>query len=184
MYTIDMTHSALLEAVLFHKAEPVSFSELEKILQISREELLKTISSLKSTLEGRGITLVTKDTEVMLRTSKEASTLIEQITKDELSKDLGKAGLETLSVILYKGPISKKDIEYIRGVQSAFILRKLMIRGLIERLPDPKDSRSHIYRATFDLLSYLGISDIQELQEYDKASEEIDTFMNSTLDEN
>ncbi len=109
-----MTHSALLEAVLFHKAEPVSFSELEKILQISREELLKTISSLKSTLEGRGITLVTKDTEVMLRTSKEASALIEQITKDELSKDLGKAGLETLSVILYKGPISKKDIIEIK----------------------------------------------------------------------
>jgi segregation and condensation protein B len=75
-------------------------------------------------------------------------------------KDLGKAGLETLSIILYQGPISRAEIDYIRGVNSNFILRNLLIRGLIERVENPHDQRSFLYKPTLELISYLGLSKI------------------------
>ena len=69
----------------------------------------------------------------MLGTAPQMSATVETLTKEELMKDLGKAGLETISIILYKGPISRAEIDYIRGVQSNFILRNLLVRGLIEK---------------------------------------------------
>jgi segregation and condensation protein B len=89
---------------------------------------------------------------------------------------LGKAGLETLAIILYQGPISRADIDYIRGVNSQFIVRNLLIRGLIERVDNPTDARSFLYKTTLDLLSHLGISKIQDLPEYDQVRRDIDGF--------
>ena len=114
--------------------------------------------------------------EVALVTAPQASELIERLTKEELSKDLGKAGLEALSVILYQGPIGKSDIDYIRGVNSHYILRSLMVRGLVERLPDPSDQRSYRYRATPELLAHLGVSNREQLPEYERLRSEIDAF--------
>ena len=118
----------------------------------------------------------------MLGTAKELSPLIEQLTKEELTKDLGKAGLETLSIILYQGPITRADIDYIRGVNSQFIVRNLLIRGLVERVENPKDARSFLYKTTLDLLSHLGISKIEELPEYAQVREDIDGFKRAQLD--
>ena len=119
------------------------------------------------------------DEEIMLGTAKELSPLIEQITKEELIKDLGKAGLETLSIVLYQGPISRAGIDYIRGVNSQFILRNLLIRGLIERVDNPADSRSFLYKPTLALLSHLGISSIAELPEYEQVKKDIENFKGS-----
>jgi len=174
-----MNESSLIEAILFHKAEPMTVKELSAFSGLDAETVKKALETLKTELEGRGITLVHKDDEVMLRTSPEASGVIEQITKEELSKDLGKAGLETLSIVLYKGPVSKKDIDYIRGVKSSYVLRALMTRGLIERIPDPSDSRSHMYRPTFELLGYMGLSHVNELPEYGTLPESINDFVTS-----
>jgi segregation and condensation protein B len=98
------------------------------------------------------------------------------LTKEELTRDLGKAGLETLSIILYQGPISRANIDYIRGVNSQFIVRNLLIRGLIDRVENPKDARSYIYKTTIDLLSHLGISKIEELPEYEQVRKDIDSY--------
>jgi len=95
---------------------------------------LAALKNLETSLSDRGIVLVTKEDEVTLGTAKDTSELIEKLTKDELVRDLGKAGLETLSIIIYQGPISRAEIDYIRGVQSNFILRNLMIRGLVEKI--------------------------------------------------
>ena len=81
-------------------------------------------------------------------------------------KDLGKAGLETLSIILYRGPATRRDIDYIRGVNSQFILRNLLIRGLVEKIQNPDDQRTFFYKPTFQLLSYLGIGKLEDLPEY------------------
>ena len=131
-----------IEAVLFWKGEPISVKKLSQIFEKTEEEILASLKNLEENLSNRGIVLVFKDDEITLGTSKEVSEIIEKLNKDELIKDLGKAGLETLSIIIYQGPLSRAEIDYIRGVQSNFIIRNLMIRGLIEKIPNPKDQRS------------------------------------------
>lgn len=168
--------SAALEAILFFKNEPVKRSWLEKTLKKSPEEVNKGLAELKEHLAGRGISLMEKDDEVALRTAPEYADILTEIRKEALSKDLGKAGLETLSVILYRGPVTRAEIDYIRGVNSTFILRNLLVRGLVEKIPNPKDARGYLYRPTFDLLSYLGIATIEELPEYQNVREEIRQF--------
>lgn len=171
-----MNLAAQLEAILFWKAEPVSLKKLATLLNIDADVLKNGLQELESTLKGRGLTLVRTDDEVMLGTAKEISPLIEQLTKEELTRDLGKAGLETLSIILYQGPISRADIDYIRGVNSQFIVRNLLIRGLVERVENPKDARSFLYKTTLQLLSHLGISKIEELPEYEQVRKDIEGF--------
>ena len=165
-----------IEAVLFWKAEPVSFKKLAGLLNTDVNKVKDALQELENTLKGRGLTLVRTDEEVMLGTAKELSPLIEQLTKEELTRDLGKAGLETLSIVLYQGPISRANIDYIRGVNSQFILRNLLIRGLVERVENPKDARSYLYKTTLDLLSHLGISKIEELPEYEQVRRDIEDF--------
>ena len=172
-----MSIDAKLEAVLFFKAEPLSLKKLAQILNTEEREIKSAVEVLKEKLLGRGITLIEKDDEVMLGTATEASGIIEDLSKEELSRDLGKAGLETLSIVLYRGPITRSGIDYIRGVNSTFILRNLLIRGLVEKIPNPSDQRSFLYRPTFDLLSHLGVSRVTDLPEYGSTNESIEKFI-------
>jgi segregation and condensation protein B len=165
-----------IEAILFFKNEPVKRVWLETTLKKSSEEVSDAIAELKSTLSSRGIVLVEFDDRVALRSSSQYSEAITQLRKEELSRDLGKAGLETLSIILYRSPITRAEVDYIRGVNSTFIIRNLMVRGLIEKTSNPKDARSFLYQPTFSLLSFLGISNISELPEYNDVRKEIDNF--------
>jgi segregation and condensation protein B len=171
-----MTLDAKIEAVLFFKAEPVHIRALGKMLQVDENEIIAGLEILKEKLQNRGVNLLLKDAEVSLGTSPAASALIETLQKEELSRDLGKAGLETLSAIVYQGPITRAELDYIRGVNSTFILRNLLIRGLIEKISNPKDQRSFLYRPTFELLSHLGITKIEDLSEYDAVRREIALF--------
>ncbi|MDP7368830.1 MAG: SMC-Scp complex subunit ScpB [Candidatus Pacebacteria bacterium] len=166
-----------IEALLFFKGEGVKIKELVKLLKADKEDVENALLELKEKLSDRGIGLIRKEDEVMLGTVSEMSDLIEEIRKEELTKDLGKAGAETLSIVLYKGPITRAEIDYIRGVNSTFILRNLLIRGLVEKVPNPKDQRSFLYKPTLELLSYLGISGIEELPEFDTVQSEIKTFI-------
>ncbi|KKR79438.1 MAG: Segregation and condensation protein B, partial [Candidatus Nomurabacteria bacterium GW2011_GWA2_40_9] len=88
------------------------------------------------------------------------------LQKEELNKDLSKSSLETLSVILYKNGVNRREIDYIRGVNSSFTLRALSVRGLVERVLDPADSRRYVYKPTFELLSFMGIKSVEELPDY------------------
>lgn len=169
-------HALQIEALLFWKGEPVSRAWLAKSIGISDEEVSVTLTHLSETLKGRGVTLVIKDDEVMLGTDPSTSALIEKLTKEELQKDLGKAGLETLSLVIYHGPIARRDIDYIRGVNSNFILRNLLVRGLVEKVTNPSDQRSFLYKPTFELLSLLGLSKIEEIPEYAAVRAELDAF--------
>jgi segregation and condensation protein B len=180
VYTVDMDISQQIEAILFWKAEPVSVKKLASLLNTDELSIHKGIETLKTALGGRGITLVRTDTEVTLGTAKEFAPLIEQLTKEERVRDLGKAGLETLSIVLYQGPISRADVDYIRGVNSQFIIRNLLVRGLVERVDNPSDTRSYLYTSSIALLSHLGLSSLVELPEYDSVRKDIEFFKQST----
>jgi segregation and condensation protein B len=163
-----------IEAILFWKGEPQSIKKLAASLGKKEEEIKVGLEILKEKIKDRGVELIFKDDEVMLGTASKLSHVIERLTKEELVRDLGKAGLETISIVAYKGPISRAEIDYIRGVQSTFILRNLQIRGLVERIENEKDHRSFLYRPTFELLQFLGVSKIEDLPEYEKVKVEFD----------
>jgi segregation and condensation protein B len=168
-----------IEAILFFRGESVSVKKLATILGKTATEIQQGIDDLRKRLDTGALTIVSKDDEVMLATRAEVAPLIEGLVKEELNRDLGKAGLETLTIVLYKGPISRREIDYIRGVNSQFILRNLLIRGLVEKITDEKDERRFLYRPTFELLQMLGVSAIKDLPEYAKVEEELNALVKS-----
>ncbi|MEK7478091.1 MAG: SMC-Scp complex subunit ScpB [Patescibacteria group bacterium] len=178
-----MTLDAKIEAILFFKNEPTDIKDLANILDTSLERVHFALSDLEKKLEGRGLTLVHYENAVMLGTAKEGSELIEKIKKEELSRELGKAGLETLAIILYKGPIARATIDYIRGVNSSFILRSLMIRGLVDRVQNPNDSRGYLYKPTLELLSFMGLSKLEDLPEFNTMKEQVEKFTRDAMAE-
>src|SRR3990167_1203864 len=162
-----------IEAILFWKGEPISIKKLAEILKVKEEEIKNAIFNLKRSLENRGIVLLETGHEVTLGTTPEYSSLIENLQKEELNKEFSKASLETLSIVLYKNGATRAEIDYIRGVNSTFTLRALAVRGLVERILDPKDARRYLYRPSFDLLSYMGIKSIEELPDYGEINKTI-----------
>ena len=176
-----MNLEAKIEAILFFKNEPVTLTELSKLLNVPRENLQLTISNLQKEYSNRGIVLVVNGEEVLLGTHPENSKLIETLQKEELSRELGRAGLETLAIVLYKGPISRREIDHIRGVNSSFILRTLLIRGLIER--SESTERSYSYKPTLKLLEYLGVSSCEDLPDYKGTFKKIEEFVINSAEE-
>jgi len=172
-----------IEAILFWKGEPISRKKLSEILKVEDAEIDESILKLKENLKERGIVLVEKDNEVMLGTAPELSELFENLQKEELNKDLSKSTLETLSIVLYKNGVSRSEIDYIRGVNSSFTLRALSIRGLVEKITDPKDSRRYIYKPSFELLSYMGVKSVEELPDYGEVSNSINVAAKSLEEE-
>ena len=155
-----------IEGLLFYKGDEVEIKELSKLFEVSEEAIKEALVKLEENLKERGIVLVRKDESVVLGVNSDLGLLIESIRKEELNKELSKASLETLSIILYQNGVSRSEIDYIRGVNSSFILRNLLVRGLIEKTTDPKDTRKILYRPTLDTLSYLGITNINQLPNY------------------
>jgi segregation and condensation protein B len=100
-------------------------------------------------------------------TSPETSEFIKKYIKDETTGDLSRPSLETLTIIAYRGPISKTDLDRIRGVNCALILRNLLVRGLIES-KDDKDSEEVFYNASLEFLKFLGVNRVDELPDYEK----------------
>jgi segregation and condensation protein B len=177
MYNIKMKNlNTLIEAFLFWKNEPVSLKKLANVFGVSEEEIKKELVALKENISERGIILMEKDDEVALAVSPEANELIEKLTKEELSKELSKAALETLSIVLYKGPVRRSEIDYIRGVNSQFILRHLEIRGLVEKIQSEQDARAYLYRPTFNLLSHIGLQKIEDLPEFEALRQAVENF--------
>jgi len=170
--------SAQIESILFWKGEPMTFKEISKILDLDEEVIRENSKTLQSELENRGIVLISTDDKISLATNSQMSEKISALVKEELSKDLSKATLETLSIILYRGAVTRSEIDYVRGVNSQFILRALSIRGLIEREVDPKDERAYLYKPSIELLSHLGVTNRENLPDFEKVNSEILAFIN------
>jgi len=173
-----------IEALLFLRGDPMTIKELAKILSAKENEIKDAISVLDEKLSDRGIRLIRKDDSVALATSLESSEICRNLIKEEFNPELSKASLEVVSTVIYKSPITRAEIDYIRGVNSTFTIRNLLIRGLIERIPNPRDSRGYLYRPAFQLLQYLGIKNIEELPEYGSFNKKIENFINEKESDN
>ena len=182
-----------IEAVLFAYGEPISVEKLGKILstqggsasggKISTNELETALKDLETELsrQERGIALIKNAGKIQLATKPELTGLLEDIIKQEFTEDLTPAALETLSIIAYAGPISRADIEYIRGVNSSFTMRNLLLRGLVERTIDPKRANAYIYIDSFDLIKRLGILKVEDLPDYEKYKQMVKDLHETSL---
>ncbi len=151
-----------IEALLFGLGRPFSSQELAQMLGVSEGDIQHAAEEAGSA----GVVLVNDGRVLELRASGAASALIEKARRDEFSREIGRAGLEVLSAVLYRGPLSRSGIDFIRGVNSSQTLRTLTMRGLVRKVPNPKDERSFLYEPTTDLLAQFGVVSVTELPEY------------------
>lgn len=180
---MPLSPSQALEAVLFAAGEPMTKRRLAGVFGVSIDMIDAAAGELRSDLATRGITLVSTEEEIELRTAPDASEMVKKLRESELSRDLGKAGLEALAIILYQGSATRGEIDWIRGVNSGAAIRSLMLRGLIERTEDPLDKRRALYTTTTDALAHLGVSRKEDLPNYaefsaglkDRVEEEVAT---------
>ncbi|MBI2610048.1 SMC-Scp complex subunit ScpB [Candidatus Giovannonibacteria bacterium] len=171
--------SQKIEAVLFLAGAPLNISRLSHFLKEDKDKIIEALDLLSKSLENRGIRLIKRAEEYSFASAPEFGSLARDFLKEEVGEDLSKAALETLSIIVYKGPISRTEIDYIRGVNSSFTLRNLLIRGLVLRVQDLKDSRVHLYEPSLDFLKYMGIEKIEKLPHYLEFKKELEEFSKS-----
>lgn len=163
-----------LEAILFAKGEPVAKKELAKLLTAEEAEVDALAAELAERLSGRGIQLIRTDRELSLGTDPDAHELMRELHETEVSGPLSKAAIETLAIILYRGPASKPEIDFIRGVNSQFILRNLLIRGLVTKEQDRSDARKNLFAPSVELLEFLGITRKEDMPEYQVLREKVE----------
>lgn len=164
------TLMAKLEALLFIYGEAMDFKKIAKTLKASEEEVKEAAKALAEELKGenRGLFLVLDENKIQLTTKPDFSSLLELVVKEELHEALTPAALEALSIVVYAGPLTRAELEYIRGVNSVFTLRNLLIRGLVERQPDPKRGNVYIYSPSFQLLRHLGVARQNDLPDRER----------------
>lgn len=165
---------SIIESILFISGEPTKIKKIAAIAKLSSGEIKKGIESLKQdfVLSHRGIRIIEKDEEVQLATNSENAEYINDFLKNELEQGLTRASLETLAIVAYRGPLSRMEVEQIRGVNCTFTLRYLLLRGLIDRIENPNDSRSWHYKISFDFLKKLNFARIEELPRYEELKKE------------
>jgi len=186
--------SAIVESILFVYGEPLGIKRLAVIAQASETEVRDAIAALAKNLAGRGVVLLEKDNAWQLGSHPASASYVEKFARDQFGEELSRPALETLAIIAYRGPLSRADIEYIRGVNSSFTLRALAMRGLVERADNSKDSRApleasrpaaavavpsagrsltgqgFLYRVSIDFLKHLGLSRMEDLPRYEELS--------------
>jgi segregation and condensation protein B len=166
----------LIEGLLFFKATPIKKAQLIEQFSVDKAGLNAALDALKLRLESGALRLLVTDSEIQLVTSPELAPFIEDIQKADIKRDIGKAGAETLAIILYRGSVSRAEIDRIRGVNSSFILRNLMVRGLIER-SSSKAGGGFIFSVTADLLAHLGVTSTQSLTDFARITDALETFV-------
>jgi|SRR3989338_2630323 len=168
--------AALAEAFLFAEGEPLPVRKLKQILECSDADFDSAMNELARKRAGSGIALVRTADEVSLAVSALCAPAIRAENERELAREIGDAGLEVLAILLYRGPSTRSQIDYIRGVNTSTTLRTLLSRGLAQRTGNPNDAREYIYSATAELLAYLGVTDKEQLPDYMAIAGELSVF--------
>jgi segregation and condensation protein B len=160
----------LLESLLFVAAEPVTIDQLTTTLGVEEEVVEETLDRLEAECAGRGIRLQRQGRQLQWVTAPEAAPYVERFLGLQVSKRLSTAALETLAIVAYRQPITRVEIEAIRGVNSDGVLRTLLGKGLIEEAGRLEQvGRPIIYGTTFQFLQYFGLSSLGELPALEEA---------------
>ena len=165
----EKTLPAILEALLFIAVSPVSITQLASSLGESERKITNALNELEHYYsETRGLRLQWHGKRVQLTSSPEFSKIIETFLGVEVTTTLSQASLEALAIIAYKQPITRPEIDEIRGVNSDGVVRNLLNKGLIEENGRVEGAgRPILYGTTSDFLNYFGLSSIEEMPTFD-----------------
>lgn len=175
------TLKSQIESLLFITNQPFKIKKLADLTKTDKAAAEAAVAELIAEYNqaGRGVRIQKIGEEVQMATASDNSKLVKDYIKEETTGELSRAALETLTIVAYRGPISRAEIEQIRGVNCAVILRHLLMRGLVEGKEDKKKMQL-IYNITFDFLKFLGINEQKELPDYGKlnSDESLDKILN------
>lgn len=160
-----------IESLLLASNKPISIDRLSSLLTKSKNDVESAVAELRMAYEDRagGLRIVQEGRNFQLTTAPEHSEVVRRFLKEEQTGELTRPSLETLTIIAYRGPIRKSELELIRGVNCGLILRNLLIRGLIEEERDEKTGEP-MFRISMEFLKWLGISDAKRLPDYARLS--------------
>jgi segregation and condensation protein B len=155
--------------LLFVSIRPLNIGKIAEMLEADKDEVKAALEELFTIYsdEEKGINIQKQADKYQMVTNAQNAKIIRDFLKDETTGELTPASLETLTVIAYRGPIAKTELELLRGVNCSLILRNLLIRGLIEEKEDKKNMTT-TYEISFDFMQHLGIKEAKELPDFDK----------------
>lgn len=158
-----------LESLLLVSSKPLAIKKIAEITQAKTDEVQELLNQISQEYEEnkKGIRLIINNNQVQLVSAPENARLVQGYLKDELTGELTNPSLETLTIVAYRQPITKAELEQIRGVNCSLILRNLMIRGLVEAEYSKQRAVTE-YNVTLDFLKYLGINSVKELPDFEK----------------
>ncbi len=180
---------SIIEGLLFVSGEPLTIKELSNSIEASPKVISSILNEMISEYEDekRGIKLISINGEYQLVTKAENGEYIQKLLKKNKRQSLSQASLESLSIIAYKQPITRVDIDEIRGVKSESALQKLLEKDLIKevgRLEVP--GRPILFGTTEEFLRQFGLKELKELPAldlYSDSEEEAIEMMNNIIDE-
>ena len=162
---------AVIEGLLFISGEDgLTLDELENIIEKDKEEIKETIKSMYKDYEdnNRGIQIEFLGNHFKLTTKQEHKEYYKKLVRVEENSILSQSALETLAIIAYNGPITRIDVDNIRGVNSSYVIRKLLLKGLIEDVGKSEQAgRPRLYNITAKFLDYFGLGSVDELPKID-----------------
>lgn len=163
-----------IESLLFVSAKPFAIIQLAGLIKADAAEIEKAGDELvvEYESENKGMRIIKDNAKYQMVTSPDNAELIRELIKDETTGELSKPSLETLTIIAYRGPISRADLNRIRGVNCVLILKNLLLRGLVEVKENNEDGEDY-YNVSFDFIRYLGINSINELPDYERLSQDL-----------
>jgi segregation and condensation protein B len=170
-----------IEALLFLTNKPLSLKKLAELTERSKTEIETVLEVLKQEYNqsDRGIKIMINDDHAQMATTAEVSEIMEKFLKEEMTGEMTRPQLEALTIIAYRSPITKMELEQIRGVNCSMILRNLMMRGLIETNLNKKIG-ANVYSVTLEFTRHLGLTEIKDLPDFARLSkhETIEELLN------
>jgi segregation and condensation protein B len=174
---------ALIESLLFVTDRTVTIQELAATLEIDQDEIENAIENLNTSYQARGIRLQRKGQRLQLVSPPEAGPVIERFLGLEISGKLSPASLETLAIVAYRQPITRIQVDAIRGVNSDSVLRSLVRRGLLEQVGRAETvGHPFLYGVTFGFLEQFGLESLKSLPKWEELNQELGESAKQTIE--
>jgi segregation and condensation protein B len=162
--TPGLSLAAQVESLLFIAVEPVTPGQLATALETTNADVTRALDELDASLRTRGLRLQRHNGRVQLTTAPETAEAIERFLGLEATSHLSRAALETLAIIAYQQPVTRPQVDAVRGVNSDGVMRTLLSKGLIQeggRAEGP--GRPILYSTTPEFLQHFGLNSLNEL---------------------